>query len=290
MILLSNNSKSEVEDIYPKNPNDLLNIDEDTNLVFTFVEDSPNFPGGDTARINFIANNLVYPEFARKNKIEGVVHVKFIVEKDGSLTNIKVIRGIGYGCDEEALRIVRMMPKWNPGKQRTEPQRVYFSLPIKFSLKEYRKTNIESENPKRSSEEVLILKSDSTTNVFTFVETQPEFPGGNEELMKFLVQNLKYPSLAKENNIQGIVYVSFIVERDGSISNVRVLRGIGGGCDEEAARVIKLMPKWKPGVQKGKTVRTNFSIPIKFTLSSENKSKETEKKGKKSSKKRGGND
>ncbi len=102
--------------------------------------------------------------------------------------------------------------------------------------------------------------------IFQVVEDNPEFPGGMGELYKFLGQNTKYPPIAKESGIQGRVFVNFVVEKDGSISNVKVLRGIGGGCDEEAIRVVKSMPRWKPGKQRGKAVRVSFNLPIKFTL------------------------
>ena len=102
--------------------------------------------------------------------------------------------------------------------------------------------------------------------IFTVVESMPEFPGGMGALMKYLAENIKYPSLAKESGIQGRVFINFVVEPDGSISNVKVLRGIGGGCDEEAVRVVKNMPKWKPGMQRGKPVRVSYNLPVKFTL------------------------
>ncbi|NOY50730.1 MAG: energy transducer TonB [Chlorobi bacterium] len=102
--------------------------------------------------------------------------------------------------------------------------------------------------------------------IFTVVESMPEFPGGAGELYKYLGQNIKYPPLAKESGIQGRVFVNFVVEPDGSISNVKVLRGIGGGCDEEAVRVVEGMPSWKPGKQRGKAVRVSYNLPIKFTL------------------------
>jgi len=102
--------------------------------------------------------------------------------------------------------------------------------------------------------------------IFTVVESMPEFPGGMGALMKYLAENIKYPSLAKESGIQGRVFINFVVEPDGSISNVKVLRGIGGGCDEEAVRVVKSMPKWKPGKQRGKPVRVSYNLPVKFTL------------------------
>lgn len=102
--------------------------------------------------------------------------------------------------------------------------------------------------------------------IFTVVEESPSFPGGDVARIKFLQQNIVYPQMARESGIQGTVYVTFVVERNGNVTDVRVLRGIGGGCDEEAVRVIKAMPKWNPGKQRGKPVRVQFNMPIKFTL------------------------
>jgi protein TonB len=102
--------------------------------------------------------------------------------------------------------------------------------------------------------------------IFTVVESMPGYPGGDAARMKFLQENIKYPQMARESGIQGTVYVTFVVETEGSVTDVRVLRGIGGGCDEEAIRVINLMPKWNPGKQRGKPVRVQFNMPIKFTL------------------------
>jgi protein TonB len=102
--------------------------------------------------------------------------------------------------------------------------------------------------------------------IFTVVESMPGYPGGDAARMKFLQENIKYPQMARESGIQGTVYVTFVVETDGSVTDVRVLRGIGGGCDEEAIRVINLMPNWNAGKQRGKPVRVQFNMPIKFTL------------------------
>lgn len=102
--------------------------------------------------------------------------------------------------------------------------------------------------------------------IFAVVEAMPEYPGGDVARMQFLQENIKYPQMARESGIQGTVYVTFVVEPNGSVSDVRVLRGIGGGCDEEAIRVIQAMPKWIPGKQRGKPVRVQFNMPIKFTL------------------------
>jgi protein TonB len=102
--------------------------------------------------------------------------------------------------------------------------------------------------------------------VFLAVEQQPEFPGGESALIAYIGKNTKYPAIARENNIEGRVFISFVVEKDGSISDVKVLRGIGGGCDEEAKRVIKSLPKFSPGKQNGRPVRVQFNVPVNFKL------------------------
>ncbi|KWW31992.1 MAG: periplasmic protein TonB [bacterium P3] len=111
-------------------------------------------------------------------------------------------------------------------------------------------------------EEVVVEEEE----IFQVVEEDPEFPGGMEALYKYLGESIKYPTLAKENNIEGKVYVTFVVEKDGSIANPRILRDIGGGCGQEAIRVVKSMPKWKAGKQRGKNVRVQFNLPVSFKL------------------------
>jgi protein TonB len=102
--------------------------------------------------------------------------------------------------------------------------------------------------------------------VFTIVEEMPSYPGGDAKMYEYLGKNIKYPQIARESSIQGRVFVNFVVEPDGSVTNVKVLRGIGGGCDEEAMRVVKSMPKWKPGKQRGKAVRVSYTLPVVFKL------------------------
>lgn len=102
--------------------------------------------------------------------------------------------------------------------------------------------------------------------IFQIVEEMPAYPGGERALLEYVAKNIKYPQIARETGIQGRVFVGFVVEPDGSVSNVKILRGIGGGCDEEAMRVIKSLPKWKPGKQRGKAVRVSYQIPVVFKL------------------------
>ena len=123
-------------------------------------------------------------------------------------------------------------------------------------------TEIEEYVPIEMEEEEEIQEE----QIFVVVEAMPEFPGGDAARMKYLGSSIRYPTMARESGIQGRVYVTFVVERDGSVTDVRVLRGIGGGCDEEAIRVVKAMPKWIPGRQRNKPVRVQFNLPVRFTL------------------------
>lgn len=108
--------------------------------------------------------------------------------------------------------------------------------------------------------------TEDTEAPFVIVEQMPQFPGGEKEMMNFIQKNLHYPVLAQEMGISGSVIVSFVVDKTGELSNIKVTRGIGSGCDEEAVRVLKLMPKWTPGKQGGRTVRVTYNLPIKFVL------------------------
>jgi protein TonB len=120
--------------------------------------------------------------------------------------------------------------------------------------------------------------SQSDTTVYTYVEEMPRFPGGEDALNNYLSKNIKYPSKALDNNIEGRVMVEFTVRTNGQIDDVKVLRGIGYGCDEEALRVVKSMPVWSPGKQNGKPVNVVYRVPIKFTIRSEEPPKKKQKR------------
>ncbi|WP_166664877.1 energy transducer TonB [Pedobacter metabolipauper] len=108
--------------------------------------------------------------------------------------------------------------------------------------------------------------ADNSIHEITDIQAYPEFEGGPKAWSKFILKNLRYPYMAQEQGIQGKVFISFVVEKDGSVSNVTITRGIGAGCDEEAARVIKKSPKWKPGKQNNQNVRVRFNMPLSFNL------------------------
>lgn len=114
--------------------------------------------------------------------------------------------------------------------------------------------------------DVVATESNPEEEIYVFVSEYPEFPGGEEALNKYIEDNLRYPEKAREECISGTVVIRFVVEKDGSVSNVGILREIGGGCGAEGKRIVEGMPKWKPGRQSGKPVRTEFTLPIQFRL------------------------
>lgn len=111
-----------------------------------------------------------------------------------------------------------------------------------------------------------VVVEDNTVYTFTNVEAAPMYPGGMDKFYKFLADNIKYPAMAAENNVSGNVFISFTVEKNGALTDIKVERKLGYGTDEEAVRVLKLSRKWTPGMQNGKPVRVKYNIPIKFSL------------------------
>lgn len=152
---------------------------------------------------------------------------------------------------------------------------VAFMLVVAFTVSPVVKTVAQVEKQTQKAEKVSQSpKSETQDELFTVVEQMPTFPGGDEERAKYLQSNIKYPEEARKAGKQGVVYVSFVVEIDGSVSNAKVLRGFDAACDEVAVTVVKNMPKWNPGVQRGKPVRVQFNMPIKFALSGDKDKKE----------------
>ncbi len=240
----------------------LLDVATSTkDTVYQIAEEMPEFPGGVEALMDFVGKNVKYPEEAKEKEISGRVFVSFVIEKDGSVNEVKVMRGIGGGCDEEAVRVIKGMPKWKPGMQKGKPVRVSYMMPLNFKLSD--------SQPTKPAQKADVSKPDmkpDKNGVYQICEQMPEFPGGVEALMDFVAKNVVYPQEAMDKEISGRVYVSFVIEKDGSVNEVKVMKGIGGGCDDEAVRVIKAMPKWKPGKQDGKPVRVSYMMPITFKL------------------------
>lgn len=214
--------------------------------VFTVVEKMPSFPGGDAELLKYIATNIKYPKESQDNGEQGRVICSFIVGRDGSVNNPEVLRGVTPLLNEEAVRVINTMPRWNPGMQRGKAVAVKYTVPITFRLK----------SPVEETKEETL----------TVVDVMPQYPGGDHELLKFIAQSIKYPTDAQEAGVQGRVICSFVVDKKGNIVEPKIIRGIDPSLDAEALRVIGMMPRWTPGRQDGKAVRVLYTVPITFRL------------------------
>ena len=270
VIQASDDTEKAVEVKYTPVVVDTPAVYQDNDQIFTIVEVMPEFvDGGMQGCLKFLMDNTKYPEQAKRDKISGKVSVKFVIEKDGSIADPVVVRGVDPYLDEEALRVVNSMPKWKPGKQRGKEVRVSYTVPVIFSLdgKGYQKAMSTAKGNTKSNATQAQSDSDFDENqLFQIVEEMPEFPGGMGACLKFLMANTEYPEKAKAQKVEGKVSVKFVVEKDGSISNPQIIKGGNPLLNDEALRVVNSMPKWKPGKQRGKVVRVGYTVPIIFKL------------------------
>ena len=242
------------------------------------VEEMPGFPGGMFALMQYLSSNVEYPEQAKDNGIEGRVIVSFIVGKDGFIKDPKVEKSVNPELDYEAIRVVAGMPKWIPGKSQGEPVEVKYSIPINFQLTQPQQEQsspfdeiIPISSPEEMEEEHTAFDIPETDkkaieDTFDNVDIMPVFPGGVEELLKYMSTTIKYPAQAREDSIQGRVLVTFVINKDGNIVEPEVVKSVHPLLDEEALRMVEKMPAWKPGEQNGKPVRVKYTIPVNFRL------------------------
>ena len=267
--------------VYNEKWNEVMQSDPGTpdNPIFEVVEHMPEFTGGGMpALMEYLSKNIKYPEAAMKKGIQGRGIVQFVVEKDGSITNVKILRSVDPELDKEAVRVVSAMPKWKPGTQRGEAVRVRFTVPVMFRLTED-KTPVKYAPIENKINELVVVgyAPEGTTvpeegTIFEVVEQMPEYPGGMPAMMEFISKNIKYPAAAQQAKIQGRVTIQFIVNTEGNIINPRVLRSADPLLDAEAIRLTTIMPKWKPGMQRGQAVNVKYTVPIMFRLQEPEKS------------------
>lgn len=229
--------------------------------VFQIVEDPTFPPGGYQAFYMFIAENIQYPAEAMSAGIEGKVYVQFVVNQVGELTEIEVVKGIGGGCDEEAIRVISISPKWKPALQRGKPVKQRIILPVTF------RTGGTAPKRKRSKRKQSQTKrADVNIGAVNVRPTLPEYPGGELALNKFLKANTKSIDAPMPiNKHVDAVIVGVTVLSDGQLINPRISEGLGEKYDAEALRLVNLMPqKWIPGTKNGKVSDQTayFSVPF----------------------------
>ena len=255
---LDNNSKGTH---FYKTPDE----EKEDNNVYTEVDKKPEFPGGYPALYKFIADHLKYPESAKMKRIQGKVLVKFIVGKQGEVENPEIVKGVTPDIDAEAIRVVKSLPKWIPGSHKGKKVRVASTVSVNFKLDEQPVVN---EMPKTQED---------GNEIYFIVEKMPEFPGCSDIypcVDKYLAENIKYPEEAKAKGLSGKVWVQFVVTKEGNVANIKIARGVDPLLDAEAIRVVKDMPKWKPGAQSKKIngekvwipVNVSWTVPVNFEL------------------------
>lgn len=238
-------------------PEIFLPVPQDTTIYFN-VDTMPSFQGGDLEKFRrYLALNIRYPEEAAENKIEGKVYVRFLVSKEGEVENVRVLRGVNPLLDKEAVRVISTSPAWTPGKQDGTSVSVQFTLPVTFALPEERK----------APGQQAFLDPETGEPVFYVVEQMPRFRGSDDikAFHRYVTENLVYPQEALKKGLSSIVYVSFVVDKEGNVRDVKMERGIPE-FEKEAIRVVQSSPKWEPGLQRGHKVNVAFIIPVTFLL------------------------
>ena len=228
----------------------------DGEIIFgPIIETMPSFPGGNAECMKFIEQNLRYPEEARNKRIEGRVIMLFIIDKNGSVTEPYVAKGVEKSLDEEAIRLIKSMPKWIPAKMDGKPIQIKYALPIQFKLS--------PKAPIIMGESEALSKKDT---VYTTVDKMPSFPGGDTECKKHIDKEIRANKKVREYGISGELELQFIVEKDGSLSEIIVSKSATPYLDKAAIEAVTYMPKWIPGKLNGEAVRVKYTLPVSFRL------------------------
>lgn len=225
----------------------------------------PMYSGGSAEMNRFISNTLVYPVGARERNRQGLVVYTFVVEKDGTLSHFNIIHRADSLLDREALRILEAMPPWRPARHKGEIVRSETYVPMYFKLNQNAMASGAPVQPVRnySKTDPVVLESNI---IYTIVDKMPEYTYGEPGLAAFIAHNIRYPREAMQEGIEGRILCSFVVGDDGSISNIEIVDGSNRLLNEEAVRVLGLMPKWIPGENNGEKVHVKCLLPIDFVI------------------------
>jgi TonB family protein len=222
-------------------------------------DDEPQF-NGPLGYFDYFKQHIKYPAEEKEKGIAGTVYISFLVDLNGTVKNVTELKGVpgGPGLTKEAIRVISGMPKWTPAKDLDgNPVAYTMRLPVRYVLTET--------TPVRDT---VYIHSDTT--VYNFAEVMPEFPGGNDSMRKFIQDNIGRNPVQRccIGCKQGTVFISFIVETDGSITAIKAEKVVPGAPEftSEALRVVGLFPKFSPATNNGKTVRCKYYVPVRFTV------------------------
>jgi TonB family protein len=221
-------------------------------IPYTPLLQFPNLSGDNNDLYSWLDKNLIYPESMKNLNMEGRVVLTFVITENGELADLEVVESNENAFTVAALKTLKRMPKWNTFKLDNEYISFKFKLPIRFKLDQYPTQEVEY--------------TYNNEPVFLSATVSPEFEGGEAKMLDFIKEKLDYPEYAIENRAEGTVLVSFIVTNEGKIVEIKVNKKIGYGIEEEAKRIVKSMPNWKPGTIDEKPVHVKHAIKIQFTI------------------------
>ena len=214
---------------------------EVTEEIFVVVEEQPVYPGGVEAMMKFLADSVKYPVEAQDKGIQGRVIVNFVVNKDGSITDVNVVRGVDPSIDAEAVRVIESMPKWKPGKQRGKEVNVRYTLPVVFRLNAPMDSN--DDTSERGAKVIIdgLMHNPVDMSVTGSIQQTATIPGGEERFMRYIAENIKYPVIAQENGVQGLVKASLKYNSEWQIVSVKAIPDSKeeSMLSDEVYRVIK---------------------------------------------------
>ena len=253
---------------------------EDNSRVYDAVEQPAVPKGGPQGYADYLASHQKYPTAAMKANQEGTVMVTFVVDKSGGISEVEVKQPIAPLLDAEAIRVIKAAPKWTPAHHKGKVVRQRVTVPVSFVLAEGSGEVVEmpapgSTKPGQPLPPGAVEAAPGTSSVIGTTASgaaiiRPEKAaqpvGGNTAFFTWIAENQKYPDLARKRHIQGKVLVEFIVQPDGSLTDVRVPQKHGSGLDEESIRLIKAAPKWEPALYQGKPIKQKMVLPVLFQL------------------------
>ena len=229
--------------------NDTTRQEEKDKKIYHVYETEPKFPGGMDSLYKYFKEKITYPDSAEQHGIEGVVAVKFIINKQGEVTKPRIEYGVCKALNKEALRVISSMPDWEPGTLNGEKIRIRYTIPLRFSLPD-------NDNDK------------DTLNRSIAFEQTPKFPGGKDSLFRYLKANIQLDKQGgkQPKSQRRKVVVKFRVSKKGKTETPEIIQSAFPQLDQKVMQVVKAMPRWEPAVKAGKKVRAVYVLPVNVDL------------------------
>lgn len=234
---------------------------KDTSKIYTHADTAPQYPGGFVMFERYIDNTLA--KLLKPGHATGTVFADVVMEKNGQISQVKIINGLTPAADSLAVYLLKNSPAWKPAYNSGQPVRAIGRLGVTFKKPDDLQP---VHTPAVASGNYAYVTIDDPNKIFTSVEKYPEFPGGYDKFYQYLKDNRKITVPIGVNPDR--VIVTFVVEKDGSLTDIKVVKSISAGCDAEAIRLIKSSPKWLPGMVNGTPVRVLVPIPVSFKAGS----------------------